>query len=494
MIPGNDDTFDVLVVGGGPAGITAALRARELGARVALIERGDLGGTCTNDGCVPTRVLARTARLVRDAEQFASYGLNGSKPTVDFGSVIARSRGVVSEIHHKKQLVRHLADAGVVAMTNTGPARFVDDRTIALEDGRRLSAERIILCVGGRARRLPFAGNELAVTHRDIWDLTELPADVVIVGGAATGCQMAECFATFGARVHLLEVAPRILAGEDLAVSEAIADAFERRGIDVVTGIRGIERAERRADGGLRVTYADADGPYTLDTDMLVLAVGWQANTESLNLEAAGIHTERGFVMVDDYLRTSAPRVFAAGDITGRMMLVQSAAWEGAVAAENACLPYARRSDHLIIPHGGFTDPEYASVGLTEEKARATQACVVATVPFRVLDRAIVDNHPEGFCKLIVAVEDRHVLGAHVVGEQALEILQLIATCMAAEMPIERLALMELAYPTFTAIVGLAARAAMRDLGGIAQSETWRGRADVAEWERAEDLTMVSAA
>jgi len=479
--------FDLIVIGGGPAGATAALRARELGASVALIERGQMGGTCTNDGCVPTRVLAKAARLMRDAEQFTEYGLAAEKPTIDFATLLAQTRNIVHQIHEKKQLQSHLEQAGVTVYANAGEARFVDEHSVALSDGTTLQGEKFILCVGGHARQLPFPGSEYALTHSDIWSLQKLPRQVVVVGGAATGCQLASCFATFGAHVSVLEVAPRLLTLEDEAVSHGIAEAFLRRGISVITSIGGIQRIEQR-DGALHLFYPFEGEVRQLTTEAVVLSVGWQGNTEELDLAAANVQSERGYIVVDDYLQTTAPHIYAAGDITGRMMLVQSANWEGALAAGNALLAHQRITEHRIVPHGGFTDPEYGSVGLTEERARAAHDCVVAVVPYAALDRAVIDGHREGFCKLIVSTTTHRILGAHIMGEQALEILQLLATCLAADMPIEQLAEMELAYPTFTAIVGLAARRIIRELGivPLAPQVQSLGRAYVAEWERGE--------
>jgi pyruvate/2-oxoglutarate dehydrogenase complex dihydrolipoamide dehydrogenase (E3) component len=479
--------FDLIVIGGGPAGATAALRARELGATVALIERGQMGGTCTNDGCVPTRVLAKAARLARDAEQFAEYGLTGEKPTVDFAALVALTRHTVHRIHEKKRLQSHLEQAGVTVFANAGDTRFVDEHSVVLGEGTTLQAEKFILCAGGHARRLPFPGSEYALTHSDIWSLQKLPHQVVVVGGAATGCQLASCFAAFGAHVRVLEVAPRLMAIEDEAVSYGIADAFRRRGIAVIPNIGGIQRIEQQ-ERSLRLFYLYEGEVRQLTTEAVVLSVGWQGNVEMLNLAAANVQSERGYIVVDDYLQTTAPHIFAAGDITGRMMLVQSASWEGALAAGNALLANKRISEHRIVPHGGFTDPEYGSVGLTEERARAAHDCVVAVVPYTALDRALIDGHREGFCKLIVSTTTHRILGAHIMGEQALEILQLVATCIAADMQVEQLAEMELAYPTFTAIVGLAARQIMRELGTLPLSAQVQslGRAYVAEWERGE--------
>ena len=416
--------FDVVVVGGGPAGVTAALRARELGATVALVERGRMGGTCTNDGCVPTRVLARAARLVRDAEQFADYGLVGGPPSVDFARLLNRTQRIVYEIQEKKQLRRQLERAGASVMDQTGDAGFADAHTLALGDGSRLSGEKFVVCAGGHARRMDFSGSEHAITHSDVWTMKDLPASVVVVGAAATGCQLASVFAAFGSNVRLLEVAPRILGGEDEIVSDGVAGAFSRRGIEILTGTGGVESIEKQ-DGLLRLSYLQGGETRVLDTEAVVLAVGWPGNVGALNPGAAGIETRRGYVVVDDCLRTSAPHVFAAGDVTGRMMLVQSANYEGNLAAENAVLGEERDYRHAIVPHGGFTDPEYASVGLTESRARGEfgdEECVVAIVPYTDLDRGVIDGHPDGSCKLIVSRSSRRILGAHIVGEQAVEV------------------------------------------------------------------------
>lgn len=479
--------YDVVVIGGGPAGVTAALRARELGASVALVERGNLGGTCTNDGCVPTRVLAKAARLARDAEQLADYGLIGARPEVDFAQVVRRAHEIVYRVHEKKQLRAHLERDNVRVFAGAGAARFVDAHAVALADGQTVTGARFIICAGGHARRLPIPGGELALTHSDVWRMQRLPRAIAIIGGAATGCQLASIFSAFGARVALLDVSPRLLGGEDDAVSDTITQAFAARGLTVATGIAAVERIERTEDG-LRLIYAADGAERTLDVETVIQAVGWPGNADDLNLAALGVRTERGYIAVDDALRTSVPHIYAAGDITGRMMLVQSATGEGDLAAEHAVLGAGRTSRHGIVPHGGFTDPEYGSVGLTEQQARAQHDCVVTTVPFADMDRAVIDGHTEGFCKLIVERSSRHILGAHIVGEQAVEILQLVAAGMAAGLRIEQLAELELAYPTFTAIVGVAARRLGRELHVVPLDPRWRalGHLGAAEWERSE--------
>lgn len=476
--------LDVIVIGGGPAGVTAALRARELGATVALVERDQLGGTCTNDGCAPTRVLARAARLMRDGQQFGDYGLVGRPPAVDFGQLLARTRETIERLHEKKQLATHLQQAGVTLLTNAGEAAFVDEHTVALADGSELQGRSIIICAGGQARRFPFPGSEHALTHHDVWKMRALPRSMAIVGGAATGCQLASIFAAFGTEVTLFETNSHILGREDALLSQVMDDAFRQAGIRIVSGIGGLEGIETAAEG-LVLRYTQQEQSRALDVEAILLAVGWVGNVSTLNLEAAGVRHERGYVTVNDYLQTSVPHIFAAGDITGRMMLVQSGSYDGRVAAENAVMGVGQPHRHLIVPHGGFTDPEYGSVGLTEAEARAQEACVVAVVPYAHLDRAVIDGRTSGVCKLIVSSETHRILGAHIVGEQALEAIQLVAAGMSADMWVEHLAELELAYPTYTAIVGLAARQAVRQLGVLPLSPQWRtlGQPLAAEWE-----------
>ena len=479
---------DVVVVGGGPAGVTAALRARELGAQVTLIEAESLGGTCTNDGCVPTRVLAHAARLVRDSEQFDRYGLIGERPQVDFPLLLSRAQQIVYQVHEKKQLLHHLDNAGVKVYVGVGRARFTGPNTLATESGETIQGERFILAAGGHARQADFPGSELALTHSDVWSLARLPKSVVFVGGSATGCQMASAFQAFGSRVWVLEVTPRILRTEDELVAQVVTEEFRKKGIEIIAGISGIERIEELG-AELVLHYTNQGGSASITAEAVVMAIGWPGNAPNLNLEAAGVKHERGYILVDDYLRTSSPHIFAAGDITGRMMLVQSAGYEARAAAENAVLGVGERNKHQIVPHGGFTDPEYASVGVTEEQAAKAGEYVAAVVPYSDLDRAVIDGRTEGFCKLIASRETHRMLGAHVVGEQAVEIVQIVAAGMAADMWVEQMAELEIAYPTYTAVVGLAARQIVRQLGVMPLAPQWQSlnQPHLAEWERREE-------
>lgn len=483
------DAIELLVIGGGPAGVTAAARAAELGARVTLVERDRLGGTCTDDGCAPTRVLARAARLMRHASLLDGFGIRVGPPHLDFPALMARVEATVAELHAKKRLGDHLARQGVTVIERAGPARFVEPHLVTLADGRQLRAERMLLAGGGHARRLSLPGGELALTHNEVWAMRKLPRRLVVVGAAATGTQLASVFADFGSQVTLVEVAPRILPGEEVAIAEAIGAAFTRSGIRVLAGQGGVDAIERRGDALVAHHRAGE-----IEADAVLMAVGWPGNVEGLGLETAGVEAAHGYVTVDETLRTSAPHIWAAGDITGRMMLVQSATYEGRVAAENAVSDSRNEGGnqrglrHSIVAHGGFTDPEYGSVGLSAERAAAAGiATSVGSIAYADLDRALIDRRTDGFCTVVVDRATRRMVGAHVVGEQAVEVVQIAAAATAAEMPVERLAEVEFAYPTYTSVLALAARQVVHELRlPLDEVDAWQaaGRSRVAEWER----------
>jgi pyruvate/2-oxoglutarate dehydrogenase complex dihydrolipoamide dehydrogenase (E3) component len=306
------------------------------------------------------------------------------------------------------------------------------------------------------------------------------------VGGGATGCQLASIFETFGTRVTILDVADSILLTEDTLVAEAIRQEFERQNITILTGIGGIERIEPLDEQRKRFVYRVDGAENAIETEAVILSVGWPGNVESLNLAAAGVETQHSYIKVDDYMRTNVPHIYAAGDVTGKMMLVQSASAQARVAVENALLDQQRKAEHRLVPHGGFTDPEYGGVGLTESQAREQGDPAVAVVPYTDMDRAVIDGHPVGFCKLIVDRESHRLLGAHVVGEQAVEIVQIVAAGIAGGLRVEQLADLEFAYPTFSAIIGLAARQLTRELGSVPLAPEWRVLAPIrgSEWER----------
>ena len=452
------DSFDIAVIGAGPAGTAAALRAAELGARVVVLEAGRVGGTCVNTGCVPTRVLAKTARLIREARSAGDYGIGVGAPTIDWGATVARVRERVDAVRSIKREAERFEAAGVT-LIQEGRARFEDDRTLVLDSGRRITAASILICVGGHSKRLPIPGAELTTVPEDVLTLEELPRRVAVIGAGNTGAQLVTVFSSFGSEVTLLDVAPRVLMASDASISELVASSLRDHGVDVRTGIQTVESLERADDGSLTLTWRDTERR-TAPFDTVIMATGWPADVEDLGLERAGVTTERSAIPADQYFRTVVPHIFAVGDANGRDMLVQAAQFEGEAAAENAVLGANRRTPHHLLPAGGFTDPDYAGVGYTEEQARERDAaCVVATVRFSDLDRAVIDDRERGFLKLIADRRRELILGAHAVGENAVEVIQSVTTAMAAGIDVSTLAGVRFAYPTYSAIIGMAARA-----------------------------------
>ena len=456
--------MDIVVIGGGPAGMTAALRAGDLGAKTVLVTRDEFGGMAANDGPVPVRTLAQAARLLRDARDLERYGIVVSQPSLDYARLLVRVREVVADVRAHSTFSTQLKDAGVAVNEHCGVARFTDAHTIETESGQRLRADKFIICTGGVSRQLSVPGAELTVTHSDAWGLTALPPSLIVIGGGATGAQVASVFNAFGSRITLFHSGPRIVPTEDEEVSLAVATAFRDSGIDVRESFGVIESFEKTSDG-VRMSFSKDGRREHAEAALAVVAVGWAANTAALNLDNAGAETDkRQFVRVDQFLQTSAPNIFAAGDVTGRMMLVPQAIQQGFVAATNAVQGATMTELEGPAPIGSFTDPEYAQAGLTEAQARAAGDVIVAKVCFNSTTRTIIDGRTSGFCKLIVDRETRQILGCHVVGERAVELTQVAAVAMAGRMRVDDLAHVPLSFPTYAGVLGRVAAQAARQL------------------------------
>jgi pyruvate/2-oxoglutarate dehydrogenase complex dihydrolipoamide dehydrogenase (E3) component len=462
--------YEVVVVGAGPAGVMAALRAADLGAKTALVTDGAFGGMAANDGPVPVRTLAHTARLLREARQLRRYGVAAGEPVLEYPRLLERVRDVVSEVSAASVLRPQIDAAGAKIYENAGSARFEGPDLVVTATGQQFRGQRIILCTGGVSRRLPIPGFELTVTHSDAWSLEAVPESMIVVGAGATGMQVASVFNAFGSRVQLFQAAERILATEEPEVSAAMADAFRASGIDVNEDFGSIEAFER-TEGGVRMIYAKKRVRHSAEAALVVSAVGWSANTRGLNLAAAGVETDqRGFVRVDREGRTSSSRIFAAGDVTGGLMLAGQALSAGFVAATNAVQGTSLSAAHPVNPVGSFTDPEYAQVGLGEAAAREVHDVEVVNVNYAQMTRAIIDGRTYGFCKLIVDRATHRILGCHLVGERAVDTVQIAAVAIAAGMKVDEFARIPLSFPTYAGILGRAVVAAAHRLNRTAKA------------------------
>jgi len=455
---------DVIVIGAGPAGVVAAVRAAELGARTELLARTELGGMAANDGPVPVRTLAHASRLMRDAQQLGRYGVTVSEPVLDYSRLLARVFQVVEDLRSHSSVRKRIGSLGVKVREQSGTVRFLDAHTAETRGGLRLQAEKFIICTGGISRRLPIPGFELTSTHSDAWGLTSVPPSMLVVGGGATGAQVASIFNAFGTRIQLFEAGPRILATEDEDVAAAASRAFRESGMVVKENFGTIESFEK-TPAGIRMNFSKDGKRDSAEASLVVVAVGWVADSARLNLAAAGVElNERKFVKVDEFLRTSAPHIFAAGDIIGRLMLVPQGAQTGFVAATNAVMGPTMPLGEEVTTTGSFTEPEYAQTGLSEAKARAAHDIVTAVLHFDSTARTIIDGRTFGFCKLIADRKTAKVLGCHVIGERAVDIAEVAAIAIAAGMRVDELARIPLAFPTYAGILANVAVNAARQL------------------------------
>lgn len=455
---------DVIIIGAGPAGVLATLRAADLGAHTTLVTRAEFGGMAANDGPIPVRTLAHAARLIRDARQLGQYGVQVDKPALDYGRLLERVREVVDDARVHSSFREQINSLGVTVHERAGSARFIDENCVETESGLRLCGGKFIICTGGVSRRLPVPGSELTNTHSDAWSLTSVPPSMLVIGAGATGVQVASIFNAFGSSIQLFQAGPRILPSEDEDISAAVALALRKLDVTVNETFGSIESFEK-SPTGVRMIFSKDGKRHSAEATLAVVTVGWEADTEALSLATAGVEVDRrGFVRVDPFLQTSAPHIFAAGDVTGRVMLVPQAIQDGFVAATNAVLGPTIPIGDAVTPVGSFTDPEYAQVGLTEAKAREKHDVVVTVVPFDSTTRTIIDGRKTGFCKLITDRKTHKIVGCHVVGERAVEIIQVAAIAIAAKMRVDELARIPLSFPTYAGALARVAASAARKM------------------------------
>jgi dihydrolipoamide dehydrogenase len=458
--------YDVVVIGAGPAGVNAAMRAAGLGARTALITSGEFGGMAANNGTVPVRTLAHAARLLREARELHRYGIVGSQPQLDYARLLGRATEVVADVRAHSAWRADVDRLGVALFERAGNVCFVDAHTVEAAGGRRLEASKFVICTGGTSRQLNVPGFDRTVTPGDALGLRAVPESMLVIGAGATGAQVASIFNAFGSRIQLFQTAARIIPTEDEEVSAAVAAAFRDLGIVIHEEFGEIESFEKTSNG-VRMIYAKDGARKSADAALAVVAAGWVVDAATLNLKALGVNTDsRGYVEVNDYLQTSVPHIFAAGDVNGGAMLVPQAIQEGYIAGTNAVRGSTMPIGREVRPIGSFTDPEYAQVGLTEAKARAAaHDVVVVKIPFDTTTRTIIDGQTIGFCKLVVDKRTSCILGCHIVGERAVDVIQIVAVAITGGMSVDELARIPFSFPTYAGVIGRAAYRAARELG-----------------------------
>jgi len=452
------NAYDLIVIGGGEAGISAALRACQLGAKVSLINReAELGGGCVRTGTLPTKILGNAAQFLEDLKKAKRYGVpvvEGAK--ADYKTILeSRHKTTLCEFGILATLVRKNA-----IETLTGTAMFKGPRTleVRLPDGqvREIAAPRTVIATGSRPiaiPSLPYDGKSIISTD-ELTVMDAIPDRFLIVGAGVVGCELALIFRTLGSEVTVVEKAARALLGQDHDVAALITREFKKKGIRLLVQTE-LQRAEVAADGRVRVTLA---GGETIEADRVMVGVGRRPNTEELNLAAAGVTPgPRGEIQVNDHMQTSAPGIYAAGDVLARFMLSSLAVVEARIAAENA-MGHDVKMDYTCAPWGIYTDPEVGSVGVTEEWARTGGGeIVIGRCGYSDLVRSCLDANVTGFFKLIFDRMTRRLIGAHVAGQDAAEIVHFAALAIKLGARAEDIKDMVYNHPTVSEGFGKAA-------------------------------------
>lgn len=452
---------DLIVIGGGPGGYVAALRAAQLGARVALVEAGEIGGVCLNVGCIPTKALLWSAEVYHLVAQAARFGVRASPPEADWPAMQARKAEVVGKLVGGVRMLLERAGVQVIP----GRARFSGPGVLTVEGAEgaaTLSAPRIIIATGSSPLPLPIPGSDLpgVLDSTGALALEALPESLLVVGGGAVGLEFATLFATLGVRVTVVEMLPRLAPLADADVGEALRMALLLQGAKVHVNTR-IVALEAASEGTLRARLAGAEGETSVVAEKVLLAAGRRPNVEGLGLEAAGVRYDRKGIQVDERMATSAPGIYAVGDVVGGTMLAHAAMHQGVVAAENA-LGHPARMRYNAVPSCIFARPEAASVGLTEQAARDQGYDVrIGRFPFNGNGKAIAQGEVEGFVKVVAEARYGALLGLHIVGPHASDLVLEGALGLTLETTLDEIAATIHPHPSLGEAVAEAGLAAL---------------------------------
>jgi pyruvate/2-oxoglutarate dehydrogenase complex dihydrolipoamide dehydrogenase (E3) component/uncharacterized membrane protein YdjX (TVP38/TMEM64 family) len=474
---------NLVVIGAGSAGLVSAYIAATVRARVTLVERGRMGGDCLNTGCVPSKALIRSARLLAQSRRAREFGLRSMHAEFDFAEVMERVQRVVRAVEPHDSVERYTA-LGVECLS--GEAKITSPWTVDVktaQGARTLTTRAIVIAAGARPLVPPIPGLAEAgcLTSDTLWDLRALPRRLAVLGGGPIGCELAQCFARFGAEVTQIEMAPRLLMREDPEVSETVARRFAREGVRLLTGHKAARVLREGAD---KVLVCEHDGrEVRVACDEILCALGRVANTSGYGLEELGIGTTAArTIETDDYLQTLYPNIYACGDVAGPYQFTHTAAHQAWYAAVNALFGAVKkfRAVYSVIPWATFTDPEVARVGLNETDAQARKVPYEATTyALDELDRAIADGEPEGMVKVLTVPGKDRILGATIVGEHAGELIVEYIAAMKHGIGLNKILGTIHVYPTFSEANKYAAgawkraHAPKRLLGAVERFHAW---------------------
>ena len=460
-------TFDVIFLGGGPAGYVGAIRSAQLGLNTAVIEREGLGGTCVLWGCIPAKALLEAANLATHVSHAAEFGVNVADVKLDYGVAMKRSRDVSTknskgvEFLFKKNKVTWIKGTGTLA-----PNKSVK---VTLADGKsetHTATKGVVISTGSRVRGLPQAGLELnkttVISSDEALILEKAPKSIAIVGAGAVGCEFADVFAAFGSKVTLIEALPRILPLEDEDSSAEVQRSFKKRGMNVMAGAK--LTSARVGKDSVTLTVEAQGAKEELVVDRVLVATGRAANTENIGLKEAGVAlTDRGFIKINDKMETSAKGYYAIGDVAGPPMLAHKGEREGMIVAEVLAGKHFHPLSYGNIPNATYCHPEVASIGLTEAQVKEKKTDYkVGKFPFSANGRARTSGDTEGFVKIIRDAKYGEILGAHIVGSHATEMIHELAVARENEFTVEEIELAIHAHPTLSEAI---AEAVLDSLG-----------------------------
>jgi dihydrolipoamide dehydrogenase len=447
--------YDVAILGGGPAGYTAAIRAGQYGLKVALIEKAEkLGGTCLHVGCIPTKSLLFNAEVYDYLKHAKEYGIEGlGEGQLNWQAVLDRKNQIVTK--HVKGLDFLMRKNKVTVVSGygklTGPAKN-GVLTIAVEGKGPTSvlAKNVILATGSDAKMLPgMKADDSVLTNIEILSLKQIPKSLAIIGAGAVGVEFGSIFRSFGSEIVIIEFLPRVVPNEDEDVSKELARTFKKRGIDINVGAK-VEKVEKTKTG-VRVTFTASDGkPVVKEAEKVLVAVGRAPRTENIGLETTKLKPERGFIKVNEWMQTDEPGIYAIGDIVaGLPQLAHTGAMAGMVVAAKIAGKYARPIRRDRVPACTYTEPQIGSVGLTETQAKEKGYSVkVGKFPFSANSKASIVNSHEGFVKVVADAKYGEILGVHIIGPQATELIAESVTAMELEATVDEMMFTIHAHPT----------------------------------------------
>lgn len=451
-------SYDIVIMGGGPGGYVAAIRAAQLGFSVAIVEKEELGGLCLNWGCIPSKSLLRNAEVLSLVHRASEFGISFDNLTVDYGKAVDRSRQVVKRlVGGLKSLMKRYGIAVLSGHASVpGPGR------VSVDGQEEIEASNIIVATGALNKGIPSlpVDGEHIITTREALALKDLPDRVAIVGGGAAGAEFGYLWSTYGCKVTIIELLPHLLPNEDPEISETLEKSFQKQGINIMTG--SLVQATDFTNGVGTLTVSTGDELEQVQCDKVLVAVGLEANLAGTGLSEIGIEMERGFIAVDDVMRTNLPNIYAVGDVTGPPTLAHTAFAQGHIAVETiAGLPTTKLVSENI-PRATYCQPQVASVGLTEAQARDRGLDIkVGKFPFMASGKALGHGDREGFVKVVAGAEYGEILGAHMIGPEVTELLGEVSVAQSLDATIEDVGLAIHPHPTLSEALKEAALAAM---------------------------------